>query len=138
MLAPAASTARCKLALHGYDTSVIEALETIVSERWNVEIAAHEPQPRKQGYRDVLAISSFRRLWIGQAVSYFGDMMNTTGLAIMLFLVTRSPSLVALGLIAKAVPTILLGLVAGPLVDRLNRQRVMVLADVSRAVLTVT
>src|SRR5438034_1455196 len=127
-----------QLAGSWYDPAVIEALETIVAERWNVEIAAHEPQPRKQGYRDVLAISSFRRLWIGQAVSYFGDMMNTTGLAIMLFLVTRSPSLVALGLIAKAVPTILLGLVAGPLVDRLNRQRVMVLADVSRAVLTVT
>ena len=127
-----------QLAGSWYDPAVIEALETIVAERWNVEIAAHEPQPRKQGYRDVLAISSFRRLWIGQAVSYFGDMMNTTGLAIMLFLVTRSPSLVALGLIAKAVPTMLLGLVAGPLVDRLNRQRVMVLADVSRAVLTVT
>ena len=127
-----------QLAGSWYDPAVIEALETIVAERWNVEIAAHEPQPRKQGYRDVLAISSFRRLWIGQAVSYFGDMMNTTGLAIMLFLVTRSPSIVALGLIAKAVPTILFGLVAGPLVDRLNRQRVMVLADVSRAVLTVT
>jgi len=127
-----------QLAGSWYDPAVIEALETIVAERWNVEIAAHEPQPRKQGYRDVLAITSFRRLWIGQAVSYFGDMMNTTGLAIMLFLVTRSPSLVALGLIAKAVPTILFGLVAGPLVDRLNRQRVMVLADVSRAVLTVT
>ncbi len=127
-----------QLAGSWYDPAVIEALETIVAERWNVEIAAHEAQPRKQGYRDVLAITSFRRLWIGQAVSYFGDMMNTTGLAIMLFLVTRSPSLVALGLIAKAVPTILFGLVAGPLVDRLNRQRVMVLADVSRAVLTVT
>ncbi|TMD23041.1 MAG: MFS transporter [Chloroflexi bacterium] len=121
-----------------YDPAVIEALETIVAERWGVEIAKHEPPPRKQGYRDVLAISQFRRLWIGQGISYFGDMMNTTGLAIMLFLVTRSPSLVALGLIAKAVPTILFGLVAGPLVDRFNRQRVMVFADVARAILTVT
>ena len=65
-------------------------------------------------------------------------MMNTTGLAIMLFVVTRSPVMVALGLIAKAVPTIMFGLLAGPLVDRFNRQRVMVLADLARALLTVT
>jgi MFS family permease len=46
--------------------------------------------------------------------------------------------MVALGLIAKAVPTIAFGLIAGPLVDRFNRQRVMVLADVVRAILTIT
>src|SRR5437016_8912630 len=59
-----------------YDPAVIEALETIVADRWGVQIAAHEPQARKQGFRDVLLIPAFRRLWVGQAVSYFGDMMN--------------------------------------------------------------
>jgi MFS family permease len=56
----------------------------------------------------------------------------------MLFLVTHSPSMVALGLIAKAAPTVLFGLIAGALVDRFNRQRVMILTDVVRAVLTMT
>jgi len=121
-----------------YDPAVITALETIVAERWGVNIPFREPPPPKPGYRDVLAIQQFRRLWLGQGVSYFGDMMNTTGLAIMLYVVTLSPVMVALGLIAKAVPTILFGLIAGPIVDRFNRQRVMVLADVIRAVLTVT
>lgn len=122
-----------------YDPDVITALEKIVSNRWGV----HLPEPPKaalptRGYGAVVAITPFRRLWIGQAVSYFGDMMNTTGLAIMLFMVTRSPVMVALGLIAKAIPVVLFGLVAGPIVDRFNRQRVMIAADVLRAVLTVT
>jgi len=120
-----------------YDPAVITALEQIVADRWGVAIAPAPPGPQPAKYSDVLAIAPFRRLWIGQAVSYFGDMMNTTGLAIMLFVITRSTGVVALGLIAKAVPVILLGLVAGPIVDRFDRQRVMIYADILRGMLTV-
>src|SRR6202165_1185775 len=122
-----------------YDPAVITALEKIVAERWGVEIPpTSPPSPVAPKYGDVLAIRRFRRLWLGQGVSYFGDMMNTTGLAIMLFVLTRSPGVVALGLIAKAVPVIAFGLVAGPIVDRFDRQRVMIIADLIRALLTVT
>lgn len=126
-----------------YDPDVITALEIIVHQRWGVEIPPAPPSPAPTAeppirYRDVLAIRPFRHLWVGQAVSYFGDMMNTTGLAIMLFLVTHSPSLVAVGLITKAVPTVLFGLVAGPLVDRFDRQRLMIAADIARALITIT
>jgi putative nucleotidyltransferase with HDIG domain len=120
-----------------YDPAVITALEKIVADRWAVDIPVATPVQRPR-YGELLTIPVFRRLWLGQAVSYFGDMMNTTGLAIMLFLVSRSASVVALGLIAKAVPTILFGLVAGSIVDRFNRQRLMVTADLVRAILTVT
>ncbi|HEY8677788.1 MAG TPA: MFS transporter [Candidatus Dormibacteraeota bacterium] len=121
-----------------YDPDVVTAMEKIVAERWGVDIGPVPVAPVGPRYSDVLAIRPFRRLWLGQAVSYFGDMMNTTGLAIMLFLVTHSASVVALGLIAKAVPTVCFGLLAGPLVDRFNRQRVMIGADLVRAILTVT
>lgn len=121
-----------------YDPAVIAALEQIVHGRWGVEIPASSSLPDPPKYREALAFPAFRRLWIGQAVSYFGDMMNTTGLAIMLLLVGHSASLVALGLLAKAIPSVVFGLIAGPVVDRFNRQRVMVFSDVARAVLTVT
>ncbi|HVS06568.1 MAG TPA: MFS transporter [Candidatus Dormibacteraeota bacterium] len=121
-----------------YDPAVITELEKIVSERWGLDLP-NAPRPKQeQNYRELLTIVAFRRLWLGQAVSYFGDMMNTTGLAIMLFLVSRSASVVALGLIAKAVPTILFGLLAGSIVDRFNRQRLMIVSDIVRAILTVT
>ena len=121
-----------------YDPAVITALEKIVSDRWGVHIASSTPPPAAPKYSDVLNVRPFRRLWLGQGVSYFGDMMNTTGLAIMLFVLTKSASVVALGLIAKALPTVAFGLMAGPVVDRFNRQRVMISADIVRAVLTVT
>ncbi|HEV2013976.1 MAG TPA: MFS transporter [Candidatus Dormibacteraeota bacterium] len=121
-----------------YDPAVITALEKIVADRWGVEIPAAPLPPAGPKYSEVLAIGPFRRLWLGQGVSYFGDMMNTTGLAIMLFVLTGSASVVALGLIAKAIPTVAFGLIAGPIVDRFDRQRVMITADVFRAMLTVT
>ncbi len=123
-----------------YDPDVIGALEKIVAERWSVQIAPQPEAARVEPvrYREALAVRPFRLLWIGQAVSYFGDTMNTAGLAIMLYVLTHSASVVALGLIAKAAPTILFGLVAGPLVDGLNRQRLMIMADLVRALLTIT
>src|SRR6202171_1467634 len=128
-----------QLAGRWYDPAVVGALEKIVTERWGVTLEPTSKSTAKPvTYKQVLSIRPFRLLWIGQAISYFGDMMNTTGLAIMLYLVTHSPSMVAVGLIAKAAPTVLFGLVAGALVDRFDRQRVMILSDIARAVLTVT
>src|SRR5437868_5754972 len=129
-----------QLAGSWYDPDVITALEKIVAERWGVELPAPAlvSAPPAVGYRELLAMRPFRLLWVGQAISYFGDMMNTTALAIMLYLITRSPSVVALGLIAKAAPTILFGLVAGSFVDRTDRQRLMIGADLIRAFLTIT
>ena len=129
-----------QLAGSWYDPQVIGALEKIVAERWGVEIPLRpgEVLEAPPTYQEALAVRPFRLLWVGQAVSYFGDTMNTAGLAIMLFVLTGSASMVALGLIAKAVPTILFGLIAGPLVDRVNRQRLMILSDLARAFLTIS
>ena len=121
-----------------YDPAVIAALEKIVAERWAVEIPLAPKRETGPTYREVLAQPTFRRLWLGQAVSYYGDMMNITGLAIMLFVLTGSTLTVALGLIARVAPVIAFGLIAGPVVDRFNRQRVMIIADIARALLMVT
>jgi putative nucleotidyltransferase with HDIG domain len=128
-----------QLAGSWYDPDVIGALEKIVEQRWGVVSPPTEASVKAAvTYRDLFAVRAFRLLWFGQAVSYFGDMMNTTALAIMLYLITKSPSVVAMGLIAKAVPTVLFGLIAGSLIDRFDRQRIMIVADIIRAVLTVT
>ncbi len=127
-----------ELAGSWYDPDVITALEKIVAERWGVPIPAQSPAKRGPTYRDLLAIRPFRRLWLGQAVSYYGDMMNTTGLAIMLLALTGSALVVALGLMARTLPLIVFGLLAGPIVDRFNRQVVMVSADIIRALIMVS
>lgn len=85
------------------------------------------------GTREVLAIRDFRLLWSAQAVSFFGDALTTMGL---LFLVQRAlgdTASVAGVLIANALPFLLVGLVAGVFVDRLDRKVVMIWSDVLRA-----
>lgn len=85
------------------------------------------------GLRELLAIPDFRKLWLAQVISDFGD--NLTFLT-LLFLVQRltgsTVALAGIG-IAVALPSLLVGLFGGVFVDRWNRKTVMVLSDVTRA-----
>lgn len=90
-------------------------------------------------YRQLLAGNAdFRRLWTGQVVSEIGDWLNNIAvLALVIQLAgARSVGLaVATYAIARHLPLFLFGPVAGVVVDRVNRRRVMIAADVARAVL---
>lgn len=78
---------------------------------------------------------SFTRLWFAQLISTIGDAFIMIAAGIYIFKLTGSTLQVGLMLIATSVPTMLLGLVAGVFVDRWDRKRIMVLADISRGVL---
>lgn len=79
-----------------------------------------------------LGNADFRRLWIAQTISIVGDKINQIGLSIMVFQVTGS--YVQMGLVfgLTLLPAALFGLFAGPLVDRWDRRRTMLAADVVR------
>ncbi|MDP9405324.1 MAG: MFS transporter, partial [Actinomycetota bacterium] len=75
----------------------------------------------------------FLRLWSAQAVSNVGDW--TYSLAVVASVAERgSANVLATLLIAQVAPAALTGLLGGPLIDRLHRTRLMVAADVFRAV----
>ena len=80
----------------------------------------------------------FSAMWLGQVVSSLGDRVHQVALV---FLVTRATnsSPLALGLVfaAMTVPTFVIGPVAGALVDRWDRKRVMVASDLIRAAIVV-
>jgi predicted MFS family arabinose efflux permease len=90
-------------------------------------------------YRALLASNAdFRRLWTGQVVSEVGDWLNNIAvLALVIQLAgARGVGLaVALYAIARHLPLFLFGPFAGVVVDRVNRRRVMIAADLARAVL---
>ncbi|HYJ47274.1 MAG TPA: MFS transporter [Pyrinomonadaceae bacterium] len=90
-------------------------------------------------YRQLLrANADFRRLWTGQVVSEIGDWFNNIAvlaLAIQLAGKGREGQAVALYAIARHLPLFLFGPLAGVVVDRVDRRRVMIAADLSRAVL---
>jgi MFS family permease len=78
---------------------------------------------------------NFRRLWLGQVVSQLGDWLDYVALVTLLLSLTHSGTAVAGMLVARFLPTFLVSPMAGVVVDRLDRKRVMVAADLARAVL---
>ncbi|HEY5506445.1 MAG TPA: MFS transporter [Coriobacteriia bacterium] len=77
----------------------------------------------------------FRRLWIAQTISIVGDKINQVGLIIMVGRLTGSIAQMGIVLAITFLPAALFGLIAGPLVDRWDRRRTMVTADLLRAAL---
>src|SRR5437870_6741128 len=77
----------------------------------------------------------FRLLFFAQVVSFSGDWFLFVALAGLVFSLTHSPGLVAAVYAALTVPFAIFMFVGGPLADRLNRQALMIVADVLRGVL---
>ena len=78
---------------------------------------------------------NFRLLFIGQAISQLGDWFNSVAVYALLLDLTGSATAVAGMLIVQFLPVALVGPVAGVVVDRVNRRRLMIAADVIRGVL---
>ncbi len=84
----------------------------------------------------VLRRRNFALMWSGQLVSTTGSALTSLAASILVYRLTGGSALsVGLMLMATAAPSLLFGLVAGVIVDRYDRRRIMLLADVLRAVL---
>ena len=77
---------------------------------------------------------NFRLLFIGQTVSQLGDWFNTVAVYSLLLELTGSATSVAWMLIVQMAPIGIVGPLAGVVVDRMNRRRIMMAADVLRGV----
>lgn len=88
-------------------------------------------------YRELLSVNAdFRRLWTGQVVSEIGDWLNNIAVLALAIQLAGAGSVglaVATYAIARHLPLFLFGPVAGVVVDRVSRRRVMIAADVARA-----
>src|SRR5512143_1196559 len=86
----------------------------------------------------VLRRRNFALMWTGQLVSTVGSALTSLAASIYVYRATDGSALsVGLMLMATAAPSLLVGLVAGVFVDRYDRQRIMIIADLIRAVLVV-
>jgi MFS family permease len=86
-------------------------------------------------YLRVLRHKDFRYLFAGQAASQIGDMVVVVAIALFVTQLTGSPTDLGLVLGARSVPLVALLLIGGVWADRLSRQKIMIAADVVRAVL---
>ena len=85
----------------------------------------------------VLQNREFRLLWLAQIVSSFGDALTGLTLLILVNALTGSTATIATLTILLAIPTVVLGLIAGVYVDRFDRKRIMLASDAARAVLVI-
>lgn len=79
--------------------------------------------------------TNFRRLWAAQVVSEIGDWFYTVAVYGLLLELTGSAQSVAAAIILQVLPQTFIGPIAGVVNDRMHRQRVMVGADLMRAVI---
>ena len=81
-----------------------------------------------------LRLRDFRLLWSGACISLLGDGAFLVALAWAVYELSDVPTAMSLVGIAMTVPTIVFLLVGGVASDRLDRRRIMLAADVARAV----
>ena len=95
----------------------------------NSAVAAPRPGPFA-----VLRRRNFTLLWVGQLVSTMGTALAELAASILVYRLTGSAAAVGLMLIAAAGPSVVLGLIAGVYVDRLDRKKILVACDLIRAI----
>ncbi len=78
---------------------------------------------------------SFSLLWTGQLISTMGSALTSLAASIYIYRLTGSALSVGLMLMATAAPSLLVGLFAGVFVDRYDRKKIMITADLLRAIL---
>jgi MFS family permease len=72
----------------------------------------------------------FRALWGGQVISMIGTHMRVVAVAFQVFALTRSAAAVGLIGLAELGPLILFSIVGGPLIDALDRRRILYVCQV--------
>ena len=87
------------------------------------------------GYLELLRHNrNFRQLWLGQVVSQLGDWFDTIAVYTLVLNLTGSGRAIGLVLVARFLPSVIVGPLAGVIADRFNRRRIMIVSDIMRAV----
>ena len=96
-------------------------------------------QPSVSDVRAYLALfrknHEFRRLWLAGVISQAGNWFNYIAIFVLLTKLTGSGNAIGWFLIAKFIPTTVLGPTAGVVVDRFPRKTIMIASDLLRALI---
>ena len=86
------------------------------------------------GYVELLRKNrQFRMLWLGQVVSQMGDWFDTIAVYTLALQLTGSSRSVALIMVARFLPSVVMGPLSGVVADRFSRRSIMIASDIMRA-----
>jgi DHA3 family macrolide efflux protein-like MFS transporter len=106
-----------------------------MTEEHEPEASVATPQPSMFA---IFRKRDFRFLWTGQLISTIGSSLTDLAAGILIYQRTNSALAVGLMLMASAVPSLIVGLIAGVFVDRYDRKKIMIASDLIRAGLVVS
>ena len=78
---------------------------------------------------------NYRFAWCGQIVSEMGDHFNNIAVLSLAMEQTRSGTVIATLMMSRAIPAMLVGPLAGIVLDRFDRRRIMIASDLVRGVI---
>ncbi|HHY77703.1 MAG TPA: MFS transporter [Clostridiales bacterium] len=86
----------------------------------------------EKGYKVLLQYKNFIKIWVGSTVSRFGDAIDSIAFLWMVYEMTGSTLMMGTVMAVNAAPAVLFGMMAGVLVDRMNKRKVMIITDLVR------
>jgi MFS family permease len=73
--------------------------------------------------------AAFRRLWAGATLSAVGSALTSFAVTLQVYDLTRSPVAVGVIGVAEMVPTLAIGLLAGPVIDAIDRRKLVLVTS---------
>lgn len=92
-------------------------------------------RPEPSYIKFVLHNAAFRYLWLGQIISQISTNVILFILALVIYRNTGSNAAVSGLFLAYGIPAVLFGMIAGVIVDRIDKRSVLIMANILRAVL---
>lgn len=80
----------------------------------------------------------FWKYWVGQLLSNFGSAFVTFATPLLVYRLTGSAVNLSLSVVSSFLPYIMFGLIIGTLVDRVERKKLMIMADIARGAMMAT
>lgn len=98
-------------------------------------VAPGSGKERPIGFFGLMRNRNYALLWWGQLVSEFGNRLHWVAISLWVYSATHSASAVSLAVSSMFIGGLLVSLWAGVLVDWFDRKRILVIADLVRALL---
>src|SRR4051794_39604768 len=99
---------------------------SISADRWCCSASSLRSEPDMAGFWNLLQSNrNYRYTWMGQVVSEIGDHFNNIAVFALAASGHKNSGLLVTGvMLSRAIPAILMGPVAGVLLDRWDRKRI--------------